>query len=79
MIPLYLLAIISLLVGTAAVYMALIRAVPIQWLYYRHLWGKPLVWMILIGSTAWALWLTPLIRCDRALCVSRILTVCDRW
>ncbi len=53
---LYLLALVSLLVGTSAVYMALIEAFPIRWLYYRSVFGKPIVWTILIGSIAWSLW-----------------------
>ena len=56
MLLLYLLAIVSLLVGTAAIYMALIEAFPIRWLYYRRVFGKPIVWTILIGSIAWSLW-----------------------
>ena len=35
MLPFYLLAIIALLVGTAAIYMALIAAFPVSWLYYH--------------------------------------------
>ena len=58
MLPLYLLAIISLLVGTAAFYMAMIEAFPIEWLYYHHRFGKRIAWAILIGSIAWASWTT---------------------
>jgi len=58
MLPLYLLAITSLLVGTAAIYMALIKSFPVQWLYYHYFVRKPVVWAILIGSTAWTLWAT---------------------
>ena len=48
---LYLLASLSLLVGTSAVSMALIEAFPIRRLYYHRVFGKPSVWTILIGST----------------------------
>ncbi|MCB1360873.1 MAG: hypothetical protein KDJ96_07180, partial [Rhodobacteraceae bacterium] len=50
----YLLAIIALLVGTAAIYMALIAAFPVSWLYYHLFLRKPLVWAILLGTLAWA-------------------------
>ncbi len=58
MLPLYLLAVTSLLVGGAAFYMAMIEAFPLQWLYYRGRFAKPVVWAIFVGSIAWALWTT---------------------
>jgi hypothetical protein len=51
----YLLAILALAIGTAAIYMALIPAFPVQWLYYHYFIRKPVVWAILAGSVAWAL------------------------
>lgn len=53
---LYLLAAIALLVGTAAIYMALIRAFPVQWLFYHYFIRKPMVWSILVGSLLWVGW-----------------------
>lgn len=48
----YLLAVIALATGTAAIYMALIKPFPVQWLYYHYFIRKPLVWTILAG-TVW--------------------------
>lgn len=50
---LYFFAIISLLVGTAAIYMALIKSFPVEWLYYHYFIRKPIVWGIFIGSLIW--------------------------
>ena len=58
MIILYLLAIIALLVGTAAITMALIKPFPVQWLYYHYFIRKPIVWAIFGGSLLWVTWLT---------------------
>jgi hypothetical protein len=58
MTTLFLLAIIALLVGTAAIYMALIKPFPVEWLYYHYHIRKPVVWAILGGSLLWELWLT---------------------
>ena len=55
---LYLLTTIALLVSTAAIYMALIRPFPVQWLYYHYFIRKPIVWAILGGSLLWVTWLT---------------------
>ena len=52
----YVLAISSLLVGTAAIYMALIKPFPVQWLYYHYFIRKPVVWTILGGSLLWEIW-----------------------
>lgn len=54
----YLLAIVALLVGTAAVYMALIRPFPVKWLYYHYFIRKPIVWAIFAGTAIWAFWIT---------------------
>jgi len=51
----YLLAIVSLLVGTAAIYMALIEPFPVSWLYWHYFIRKPIVWTILAGTLAWGL------------------------
>ncbi|MDX2473201.1 MAG: DUF3179 domain-containing (seleno)protein [Candidatus Krumholzibacteria bacterium] len=53
---LYVLALIALLVGTAAIYMALLKAFPVQWLYYHYFVRKPIVWSILGGSLLWVGW-----------------------
>lgn len=56
MLALYLLATLALLIGTAAIYMALIRPFPIEWLYYHYFMRKPVVWGILGVSVLWTLW-----------------------
>ena len=56
MVILYLIATIALLVGTAAIYMALIKAFPVQWLYYYYFIRKPVVWSILGGALIWTTW-----------------------
>src|SRR5688572_2496957 len=56
MTVLYGFAILALLVGTGAVYMALIKPFPVQWLYYHYFLRKPLVWSILAGSLLWVAW-----------------------
>ena len=58
MIALYVLAISALLVGTAAVYMALLRPFPVQWLYYHYFIRKPAVWTILAGSLVYVTFLS---------------------
>jgi hypothetical protein len=55
---LFLLAVIALLVGTAAIYMAMIKPFPVEWLYYHYHIRKPVVWSILGGSLLWELWST---------------------
>src|SRR6186713_952548 len=57
MTVLYILAIVSLLVGTAAIYMALIKSFPVHWLYYHYFLRKPVVWSIFGGSLLWVAWL----------------------
>lgn len=57
MITLYLLALIALFVGTAAIYMAMIKPFPVEWLYYHYFIRKPVVWAILGGSLVWVAWL----------------------
>jgi hypothetical protein len=54
----YLLAIIALATGTAAIYMALIKSFPAQWLYYHYFIRKPIVWAILIGTVIWTFGIT---------------------
>lgn len=54
-ITLYLLAIMALVIGTAAIYMALVKAFPVQWLYYHYRLRKPLVWLIFGSSLVWVL------------------------
>jgi len=53
---LYLLATIALLVGTAAIYMALIQIFPVQWLYYHYFIRKPVVWSLLGVGLFWVAW-----------------------
>ncbi|MCP4140661.1 MAG: DUF3179 domain-containing protein [Chloroflexi bacterium] len=53
---LYLLALIALATGTAAIYMALIKPFPVEWLYYHYFIRKPIVWTIFIGTVIWAVW-----------------------
>ncbi|MEM7028029.1 MAG: DUF3179 domain-containing (seleno)protein [Chloroflexota bacterium] len=54
----YLLAIIALATGTAAIYMALIKSFPVQWLYYHYFIRKPMVWTIFVGTIIWTFSLT---------------------
>lgn len=54
----YLIAIIALAMGTAAIYMALIKSFPVQWLYYHYFIRKPIVWAILVGTVLWAFGIT---------------------
>lgn len=49
----YLLAITSLLIGTAAIYMALIEAFPVKWLYYHYFIRKPVTWTIFCVLLIW--------------------------
>ncbi|NOK60168.1 MAG: hypothetical protein GFH27_549291n361 [Chloroflexi bacterium AL-W] len=53
---LYGLAIIALAIGTATVYMAGIKAFPVEWLYYHYLFRKPIVWTIFAGTAVWVVW-----------------------
>ena len=55
---LYLLAILALATGTAAIYMALLKPFPVEWLYYHYFIRKPIVWLIFVGTIAWATWET---------------------
>src|SRR5690554_3825684 len=54
----YVFALVSLAIGTAAVYMTLIQAFPVQWLYYHYFVRKPLTWAILLGGVGVALFVT---------------------
>ncbi|WP_298923788.1 DUF3179 domain-containing protein [uncultured Ramlibacter sp.] len=51
---LYLLSAAALLVGTAAISMALLKPFPIAWLHRHYFVRKPVVWTIFAGSLAWA-------------------------
>jgi hypothetical protein len=61
---LYLLSIIALLVATAAVYMALLKPFPVQWLYYHYFIRKPVVWVIFLGSLIYVIVLSLESRAD---------------
>ncbi|MEX0896096.1 MAG: DUF3179 domain-containing (seleno)protein [Patescibacteria group bacterium] len=50
----YLLALIALLVGTAAIYMALLKMVPVSWQYYHYFLRKPVNWIIFLTLVAWS-------------------------
>lgn len=58
MTVLCLLAALALLSSTAAIYMAIIRPFPVEWLYYHYFIRKPLAWAILGGSLLWIAWRT---------------------
>lgn len=58
MTTLYILAIVNFLVGTAAIYMAMIKQFPVEWLYYHYFIRKPIVWTILIGTVIWTISVT---------------------
>lgn len=49
----YILAFTTLLIGTAAIYMALIEAFPISLLYYHYFIRKPINWAIFLGFLFW--------------------------
>lgn len=49
----YMLAFTAVLIGTAAIYMALIEAFPVSWLYYHYFIRKPVNWSIFIGIISW--------------------------
>ncbi|MCB1395043.1 MAG: DUF3179 domain-containing protein [Rhodobacter sp.] len=51
----YLLALVALLVGTAAIYMALIEAFPVRWLYWHLFIRKPVTWGIFALTLLWGL------------------------
>ncbi len=46
----YAFAILSLAVGTAAVYMTLIQSFPVQWSYYHYFIRKPFTWAVLVAG-----------------------------
>jgi hypothetical protein len=54
----YLLAVLALATGTAAIYMALSETFPVQWLYYHYFIRKPVVWTIFAGTITWSIWTT---------------------
>ncbi len=49
----YMFSLAALLVGTAAIYMALIEVFPVHWLYYHYFIRKPVNWSIFIGLLVW--------------------------
>ena len=55
---LYLLAIVALLTGAAAIYMAMIKPFPVEWLYYHYFIRKPVVWAIFTGTVIWTIVVT---------------------
>lgn len=55
MLTITLLAILSLLVGTGALWMAMIRPVPVFLLYWHARLRKVLAWLILAGTLLWGL------------------------
>jgi hypothetical protein len=55
---LYLFAFIALAIPTAAIYMALLKPFPVEWLYYQYFLRKPLTWALLLTSFAWVGWTT---------------------
>lgn len=56
LLVLYGLTLLSLLVGTGAIYLALVRSFPVTWLYYHYFARKPLAWALLIGGGAFGSW-----------------------
>ena len=55
---LYLVAVLSLAIGAAAIYMAMLEPFPLRWLYWHYFVRKPLVWSLLLGSASWVVWMT---------------------
>ena len=53
----YLLSLIALLIGTGAIYMALIEVFPTSWLYYHYFIRKPINWTILLLLVGWTVFL----------------------
>lgn len=53
---LYALALIALAIGTAAIYMALLRPFPVSWLYHHYFLRKPVVWTLLAAGVAVVAW-----------------------
>lgn len=53
MLEFTLLAFVSLLIGTGAIWMAMIEPIPISWLYWHYFARKWLVWLIFLGTLAW--------------------------
>ena len=55
MLEFTLLAFVSLLIGTGAIWMALIEPIPINWLYWHYFSRQWLVWLIFLGTLVWGL------------------------
>ena len=49
---------IALAIGPAGIYMALIQAFPVKWLYYHYFIKKPVNWTIFTGLLIWTVVLT---------------------
>ncbi len=49
----YILSLLALTVGTAAIYMTLIEAFPVNWLYYHYFIRKPINWTIFVTFLIW--------------------------
>jgi hypothetical protein len=53
---LYLLATIALIVSVGALYLPLIKSLPVQLNYYHYHIRKPLTWTILVATLLWVVW-----------------------
>lgn len=55
MLPFYLLALLSLLTGIGAIFLTLIQAFPVSWVYWHARLRKQVVWTIFLGTLIWGL------------------------
>lgn len=55
---LYILAIIALVVGTAAIYSALFKPFPLKWISGYFFIRKPVAGSIFVGTVIWVCWVT---------------------
>lgn len=55
---LFLLGVLSVAVGAAAIYMAILEPFPLRWLYWHYFVRKLVVWSILLVGASWVAWLT---------------------
>lgn len=53
----WLLALLALTIGTAAIYMALIEVFPVKWLYYHYFIRKPINWTIFTVLLLWTFYI----------------------
>lgn len=58
MLMLYLLAVVALVIGTGAIYLALIPVFPVAWLYYHYFVRKPAVWALFAAGVLTVGWAT---------------------